>query len=212
MVYVSSDVHALRRYVDDTRRTEWKMANGLRVWLVDRDSRRLIHLGGELTWGDCRCVAQAVEVLITSKVLPYGDDYGVGPNAVYVWLSDGMPWFHDHLLPLFEPESLVVVLDAYHVLERFGKLATALHRKAKSLRAKLYARLATLVAGIRNNKSQGFASRSPTRRGYNKGQCREPVVVAVYSAIWRSPRLRGDDDCEHPRGRSEEQVQARGGR
>ncbi len=181
LVYVSSDAHALRRYVDETWHAPWKMANGVRVWSIDRQSGELIHLGGEFTWGDCRRVAESIEGLISSRVLPPNGDYGGDKQALYVWLSDGMPWFDDHLLPLFEPDSLLVVLDAYHVLERFGELANALHRTAKSLRQQLYQRLARLVTGDRNQTHK--PAKPKRRRGHRKGQPKAPAAPAQFPPV-----------------------------
>ena len=60
----STDAHAQRRYVDETWDAEWKMANGIRLWCVDRSTGATIHIGGEYTWGDCGQVGAAFAALI----------------------------------------------------------------------------------------------------------------------------------------------------
>ena len=58
LLYVSSDAHALRRYVGDTWELPWKMVNGIRVWCEDAKTGQVVHLGGEFTWGNCREVGR----------------------------------------------------------------------------------------------------------------------------------------------------------
>jgi hypothetical protein len=128
VIYMSSDAHALRRYVDETWDAKWKMANGLRLWCVDRDTGEHIHLGGEFTWGDCKHVTSIFEELIATGILPADGDYQGGVKAQYVWLSDGAPWFEERLVPLFG-ESVIVILDVYHVLERAAAYADAVFAK-----------------------------------------------------------------------------------
>ena len=53
VVYLSTDAHALRQLTDETWTPHWKMANGIRVWCIDRRTGAVVHLGGEYTWGDC---------------------------------------------------------------------------------------------------------------------------------------------------------------
>lgn len=61
VVYLSTDAHALRQLTDETWTPHWKMANGIRVWCIDRRTGAVVHLGGEYTWGDCHeRVAQVV--------------------------------------------------------------------------------------------------------------------------------------------------------
>jgi len=104
LLYASSDAHALRRYVDDTWATQWKMTNGIRLWCEDRKTGQIIHIGGEFTWGDCHAVHGIFKDLIARGILPSDGDYGDSVQAQLVWLSDGMPWFNDHILevdPIF---------------------------------------------------------------------------------------------------------------
>jgi len=63
LLYASTDAHALRTYVDETWDAKWKMANGVRLWCIDRYNGATIHLGGEYTWGDCEQVQRVFEWL-----------------------------------------------------------------------------------------------------------------------------------------------------
>ena len=136
VLYLSTDAHALRRYVDESFDAPWKMITGIRMWCVHRDTGDVIHLGGEYTWGDCREVAARFERLLDEHV-PSGDD---APQIVFI--TDGMPWIRDHVVPVLPADS-VQILDFFHVLEhlaehardRFGagsKAAGAWYRKAKA--------------------------------------------------------------------------------
>ena len=182
LVYISSDAHALRRYVDDTWRADWKMINGLRVWCIDKDKGSLIHLGGEYTWGDCTEVGRILQATFSDGYLPANGDFGGSRRALYVWLSDGMPWFDDHLLPLFEPDSLLVVLDAYHVVERIKGFATAMHRKSKQRAKALFDNCVTWVFGQRDSDDNPSRKK---RRGATKPAPQKP-----------EPRYRTVDDDE----------------
>lgn len=121
IVYISTDAHALRRYVDETWDAQWKMANGIRLWSIDRHNGATIHLGGEYTWGDCRQVADIFRWLAESGRLPSNGDFGDQLQAQYVIVTDGADWIVDHVLPLFD--GAVPILDAYHVMERLAEYA-----------------------------------------------------------------------------------------
>lgn len=175
LVYLSSDAHAVRRYVDETWVAQWKMLNGLRAWCIDRDSGELIHLGGEYTWGDCREVSRALRAAVDAGYLPADGDFGGPERALYIWLSDGMPWFDDYLLPLFEPDALVVVLDAYHVLERARTFATKVHRASKRSATRLYDRLAALVVGTVPKDERATRHRGGPRKGTPPAPNPEPT-------------------------------------
>jgi hypothetical protein len=162
LLYLSSDAHALRRYVDDTWAAKWKMTNGIRLWCEDRKTGQVIHLGGEFTWGDCHAVRGIFEDLIARGILPPDGNYGDGVHAQLVWLSDGMPWFKDHILPLFS--DVVVILDVYHLQQAFAAfIALCLKPKSKQAR-KLLDRVAELTVGPR---PRGKTSKK--RRGHRKG-------------------------------------------
>lgn len=163
LLYMSSDAHALRRFVDDSWAAAWKMVNGLRFWCENKETGEIIHLGGEFTWGDCRDVKAIFEDLIHRGILPADGDYGQGVHAHLVWLSDGMPWFKEHIHPLF-PE-LVVILDVYHLLQAFAAYI-ALCCEPGSEQARMYRQLATeLALGPRPKRG----AKARRRRGHVKG-------------------------------------------
>lgn len=124
VLHISSDAHALRRYVDDTWSAPWKMANGIRLWAIDRYTGDTIHLGGEFCWGDCEHVAAIFSELIQTGILPKDGDFGDGVIAQFVWLSDGALWFEERIVPLFGTD-IIVILDIYHFLERAAAYASA---------------------------------------------------------------------------------------
>lgn len=162
LLYASSDAHALRRFVDDTWAAKWKMTNGIRLWCEDNKTGQVIHLGGEFTWGDCHHVRAIFEDLITRGILPPDGNYGDGARAQLVWLSDGMPWFQDHILPLFS--DVVVILDVYHLLQAFAAFI-ALCGKPKAKRARRWLnRAAGLTVGRRPRRRK-----AKPRRGHRKG-------------------------------------------
>jgi hypothetical protein len=162
LLYCSSDAHALRRFVDDTWAAKWKMTNGIRFWCEDKDTGQVIHLGGEFTWGDCHEVRAIFQNLIARGILRPDGNHGDGVRAQLVWLSDGMPWFKDYILPLFQ--DVVVILDVYHLLQAFAAFV-ALCFKPKSKPARRWLdRAAELTVGPRPR-----AKKAKSRRGHRKG-------------------------------------------
>jgi len=143
IVYISTDAHALRRYVDDTWNAKWKMANGIRLWCVDRKTDRIIHLGGEYIWGDCYAVKAVFEELIAAGYLPADGRYDDEVHARVVFLSDGLPWMVTHLVPLFD--DAITILDAYHLLERLASHAAEFYGKGKKRAKNWYKRAALFL-------------------------------------------------------------------
>jgi len=162
LVYMSCDAHAERRYVDETWDAAWKMANGIRLWCIDKDTGKVIHLGGEYTWGDCRQVGQAFKWLVDQGIVPNDGDYGDGLQACLIFLSDGMPWFEDYIIPHFL--VLVVILDAYHLLDRLSEYAALMYGKDSSMAKKWYADASKIVLGEKPAK----AAKQRTRRGHER--------------------------------------------
>jgi len=162
IIYASSDAHALRRFVDDTWSAAWKMANGLRLWCVDHRTGQIVHLGGEYTWGDCNEVERIVRRLIGSGHLPADGDYGDGVVARVAWITDGMPWFQDHILSLF-PGALII-LDGYHVLEHLGKFAAAVWGKGHKKARRFYSQARKAIFGIR----RVYRPKPRARKGHKK--------------------------------------------
>ena len=173
LLYMSSDAHALRRLDDGTWDTHWKMANGIRLWCEDRHSGNIIHLGGEFLWGDYTQVVDAFSWLNSHGILPPDGDYGDGVVAELCWLSDGMPWFSDHILPLFT--SPVVILDVYHLLERLAAYAALCYGKGSRAARRWYNQAAGLVCGPKAHPN----NRKPTpRRGTRRAGKRVPKIRA----------------------------------
>lgn len=170
VLYASSDAHALRRYASDTWHTPWKMANGIRLWCIDKDTGKTIHLGGEFTWGDCHEVRRIFERLIKQGILRCDGDYGNGVVAKIVWLSDGMPWFEDHVLPLFHESAIEVVLDVYHLLDRLADCANSVFADDEGMRRRWYSNVAFELTGKRPSKQ----SKARVRKGHKK---RSPATI-----------------------------------
>lgn len=169
LVYASTDAHLLKRYVDDTWNPEWKAINGIRVWCIDRRTGEIIHLGGEFTWGDCVEVSERFVELRRRGVLPHDGDYGDGVRAQLVLVTDGPRWIEDRIYPLF-PDA-VVILDAYHLLERFGAVAAQIYGTGTPRAAQFQTELATTM-GLRERRP-----REPKKR---RGHCkhrREPRLL-----------------------------------
>ena len=131
LLYWSCDAHALRRYVNESWTAEWKMMNGMRLWCVDRHTGATIHIGGELTCGDAAYVRHRLEALLARGIVPADGDFGDGVVATYAFVSDGMPWFKEHLLP--QLSAPVAILDIYHLIERW---TTYLGKDGKSSKAR----------------------------------------------------------------------------
>jgi hypothetical protein len=150
LLYMSCDAHAICRLEDGTWDTHWKMANGIRLWCEDRRTGNIIHLGGEFLWGDYTRVVDAFSWLNSHGILPPDGDYGDGVVAKLCWLSDGMPWFSDHILPLFL--SPVVILDVYHLLERLAAYAALCYGKGSRAARRWYSMAVKLVCGPKAKK------------------------------------------------------------
>ena len=163
LLYLSSDAHALRRYVGETWGTEWKMTNGIRVWCEDATTGKIIHLGGEFLWGDCREVGRRIQALLDAGVLPNGDDAWRPVNAQIVFVSDGTEWLTDHVIPLLN--DAVVILDPYHLIDWFAAFARAVFGIGTDQAKEIHANLNLVLFG----KQARRASTAPrARRGHKK--------------------------------------------
>lgn len=163
LLYVSSDAHALRRYVDATWVAQWKMTNGIRIWCEDATTGEIIHLGGEFTWGDCRVVAERFKALTKAGVLPNGDALWkqIDPQSVFV--SDGSEWLLDHLVPLLT--DAVVILDPYHLIEWFGELIKMVFGSGSQNTRDFHTKLRAVLFGKKPKESPRLMQ---TRRGHTK--------------------------------------------
>ena len=180
LVYVSTDAHALRRYVDDTWKAEQKMINGIRLWCIDDHTGQTLHLGGEYTWGDCREVAARMQALI--ELLPTDD---AAPQVVLV--ADGMPWIRDHVFPVM-PDGTQFILDFYHLAQRLARYAADKYG-ANTKKARAWVRrIVTPLTGKRPYRRKTLK----TRRGHrkNRGRRRDPFRTVHPSA---HPHGTGDD-------------------
>ena len=174
ILYVSCDAHDERLYADDNSwQAGWKHVNAIRLWCVDRDSGDFIPIGGEFIFGDCHAVSEAFQWLQKNGVLPKGGEYGDGVTAQYVWVADGMPWFDDHILAHFD--TIIPIIDVWHVLERVSKTLKALYGDTSTKRKQLYRKLKRLALGkttsrspqkMRKGHSKGLGPTRPTERVY----------------------------------------------
>lgn len=165
IVYASTDAHALRRYVGETWEASWKMANGVRLWCVDKNDGHIVHLGGEYTWGDCVEVEALFRRLQEQGVLPATGDYGDGVHAQIAIVTDGVPWIQDRVLPLFP--GAVGILDAWHLMERLGKEAAALFGEGTKDAREWYD---DAVKAMLGDRPTPVARKATKRRGHKKRQ------------------------------------------
>jgi hypothetical protein len=122
LLYVSTDAHALRRYVDDSTTAAWKMINGVRLWCIDRQSGGVIHLGGDFTWGDCTDIGALFASLRTEGLLPVDEALADGKWAQVVLITDGAPWIRTHVVPAL-PADAITILDWFHAAEHIAACA-----------------------------------------------------------------------------------------
>lgn len=162
IVYLSTDAHAERRYVDETWNAAWKSFNGLRLWAVDRHNGRTIHLGGEFTWGNCHEVERLVRALIEDGILPVDGDYGDGLRAELVVITDGLPWIEQYVLGRLPWAH--AILDLYHALERLSRFATKCFGAGTKAAKAFYRRVTGWLVPKRSSK----ASRRSPRKGHRK--------------------------------------------
>jgi len=176
LLYVSSDAHALRRYVDDTWRAEHKMINGVRVWAVDTKTGQTLHVGGAYTWGDCRETAALLREVLERT--------GVVDDAVQVvFISDGLPWLREHLIPVL-PKDTVVILDFYHLMEHLAAHAAARWGKGSKASDAFLARASRVLLGKRRYRRKKAAKRAGHKK--RKRRRRAPPRVTPTNAPWGS--------------------------
>lgn len=176
LIYMSTDAHALRRYVGNGWVKNWKMVNGIRIWCEDATTGKIIHLGGEFTWGDCREVGVRVQALITAGVLPNGDEAWTALNAQLVFISDGVEWLTEHVLPLLVGAE--IILDPYHLMDWFATFGREVFRVGSKESRQLHAAVRLALFGKRPEPSRPEAD----RRGHKK---RSGVRLAhAYDRRW----------------------------
>ena len=168
ILYASTDAHAMRRYEDETWEAPWKMLNGVRLWCEDRVHGGIIHLGGEYTWGDCREVGERFETLVSE----------LGElEAQWVFISDGMPWFRDHVIPKL-PEDTTLILDFYHAMERLGEYASERFGSGSKRAAAFLRRVQTVLTGKRPYRR----AKAKKRKGHRKNRGRRDRFRTVHAS------------------------------
>jgi hypothetical protein len=193
IVYLSSDAHALRRYVNESWADQWKMINGLRVWCVDKDRGTIIHIGGQFTCGDAAYLRDVVRQLIASGYLPANGDFGDGLVATYVFVADGMPWIAQHLISQFP--DVIAILDAYHVLERLAEYARTRFRQGSIQAREFYEQAKRLLFGP---PAEASTPRSyGPRKGHKKGKKVVRATTANLSVLTPERTPAGEALLEH---------------
>jgi hypothetical protein len=163
IIYASTDAHALKRFVDDKWNPKWKMTNGIRVWTVDKKSGETIHLGGQYTWGDCLEVRRCFQRLQQQGVLPADGDYGEGVLAQVAFVTDGLDWIAEYVLPLY-PDA-VTALDPYHVLQHVAEAAKkASPEKKNEKTVKAVVAKARRALGMRTRRERLVLRKSEPRK------------------------------------------------
>lgn len=185
ILYMSTDAHALRRYVDETWDAQWKMANGIRVWCVDKNNGAVIHLGGEYTWGDCEEVANIIGRLVASGHLAEDGDYGDGTSAKLVVITDGAPWIENHVLSVLP--WAVPVLDAYHALEHVGDYVALRFGKGSKEARDFYDRAAHHLLG-KTLRGRRKSKKRKNHRKHPRDRSRSAAVIQTYASDELRPR------------------------
>lgn len=193
VLYVSSDAHALRRYVGDTWALQWKMVNGIRVWCEDANTGQIIHLGGEFTWGDCHAVGDRIRALHDAGILPNGDAEWADLDAQIVFVSDGSTWLLDHIVPLLA--GAIVILDPYHLVDWFAEFTRTAFGSGSSASRALHAKLRRLLL---NKQPKDVPKPAAKRRGHTK--TRRTRTVHAHDRRWthrgRPRTIAGDSTAQ----------------
>ena len=133
------------RYGATTWAAQWKMTNGIRLWCEDAATGKIIHLGGEFTWGDCHAVAVRFKELIAAGILPNGDAAWKDLDPQTVFASDGSEWLVDHIVPLLA--DVVVILDPYHLIDWFAEFTKMVFGTGTADSRGFHARLRVVLFG-----------------------------------------------------------------
>jgi hypothetical protein len=177
IVYFATDAHALRRYVEDTWESGWKMSDGLRLWCRDAKTGQIIHLGGEYVWGGIEAAAKAVKHLIQEGILPNGSEAWQEANVHLMFLSDGSNAIRDHILPLLP--AATTALDPNHVAGWFIELAAKAYpgKKGKRKSRELLEKAWRIMVGEspRMRKRAGKLRKGHTKTSHTRTQTAAPV-------------------------------------
>ena len=177
LLYASTDAHALRTYVDETWDAQWKMANGVRLWCIDRFNGATIHLGGEYTWGNCERVQEIFEWLRDSGRMPSNGSFANGLNAQIVLITDGALWIKERIIPIFP--SAIVLLDAYHLMEALAKYAAARYRIGTTAAKKFYQNAIDTLFGKSRSKKTKVPKKRRGHTKYSRNVTSAPTMPAL---------------------------------
>jgi hypothetical protein len=166
VLYASTDAHALRQLTDETWSWSWKMANGIRLWCIDRRTGAVIHLGGEYTWGDCHEIEAIMRRLQDSGHLPADGDYGDEVVAELVMPTDGLEWLRDYFLAGFT--KAVFILDAYHASKHLRDYAATLWGAGTKKAKEFLGRAHRALLGV-------YRRRPKKPRRERKGHSKQPA-------------------------------------
>ncbi len=173
LICASTDAHALRRYVDDTWNAEWKIVHGPRAWCVDAKTDKIIHLGGQFTWGPGVEVEKPFIQLRDAGYLPVNGDNGEGMKAQLVFITDGASWTESRLKPLFVGAALI--LGALRVLERLATYSAVRFREGSKRARSLYNKAARLLFGPKS----GTVKTGRTRKNKGTPEALDPPKESV---------------------------------
>lgn len=180
LVYASTDAHMLNRYTDDTWKASWKALNGVRVWCIDRDNGKIIHLGGEYTWGDCGEVTALFADLRDRGLLPTKDG-DQQPQLVLV--SDGARWIEERVYPLFK--GALLCLDAWHLLERGAKAANDAFGAGSKRARQLQMRISAALGLGERTASAVVARKGHKKRKPGERPVAQPTSTGSVDALFR---------------------------
>lgn len=200
IIYCSTDACSLRRYVDETTAAAWKMANGIRVWCVDKLTGELIHIGGEYTWGKCEVVEETFKELHRLGLLPRDGDYGGGVVARIAVLVDGQPWILDRVVGWFK--NPISSLDPWHLIERLGTDAKAMFGAGSKVGTSFVRRAVRILLGDAEQRTKtpkpragGKHHRRTTPQQLPAGPCpmdtAAPRLIELIKALPCTPEVEG---------------------
>jgi hypothetical protein len=174
ILYVSTDATALRRFTDETTKGSWKMANGIRLWCINRFTGDTIHIGGEYTWGDCETVIEALTDLDLRKILPRDGNYGHDCQAEICVISDGSSWIRDRFQAWFA--APVGILDVWHLVERLNQDAKTMFGDGTPQMKQFMSRVSCEIFGPSSTRSSDAAK---LRRGRKNGKRTSPKPLPL---------------------------------
>jgi hypothetical protein len=158
------------------------MTNGLRLWCEDARTGKIVHLGGEYSWGDCRDVAARFRELVQVGILPNNSPEWQALDVRVVFVSDGAEWLIEHVLPALP--AATVILDPYHLLDWIAAFAALVFGAGKAQARSLNGQARRLFLG---EPEESAPSRPQPRRGHKKRR--------------RTQRRHAHSHHRHPAGR-----------